>query len=146
MSNIGTLALTKKDTSSLKNFEYKLVRLNIGNAWHMLSAQAKNDVMVQVKIHIGSQAGGALVSAIPSGGHLATVALVATVLGVEIIQNIRKWWKGEISGECCAKCIIDASVTVSAGVGGGILGGIGSSAAAVILCGLGSIGISISAV
>jgi hypothetical protein len=49
--------------------------------------------MVQLKIHIGSQACEAHLSVIQSGGHLATVALVATLLDVEIIQNIRKFCK-----------------------------------------------------
>ena len=144
VSNLDILALTRKDTSSLKLFEYKLAKLNIGNSWHLLPTQTKEDVMVQVKIHLGSQVGGALVSVIPSGGEVVTIVLVATVLGLEAIRSIRKWWKGEISGERCAKSIIDASVTVTAGVGGGIVGGIGGSAAAVTLLGLGPLGIAIS--
>jgi hypothetical protein len=98
--------------------------------------------MVQVKIHLGSQVGGALISAIPSGGHVVTGLLLATVLGVEAIQSIRKWWKGEISGERCTKNIIDTAVPATAGVTGGIIGGIGGSAAAVSLFAFPPIGIA----
>ena len=99
VSNISALALTKKDLSNIEIFETKIAKLTIGNAWHRLPTQTKHDIMVQVKIHLGSQVGGALISAIPSGGHVVTGLLLATVLGVEAIQSIRKWWKGEISGE-----------------------------------------------
>jgi len=34
-------------------------------------------------------------------------------LGVDVIQNIRRWWKGEISGKRCVKNIIDSGVGVT---------------------------------
>lgn len=45
-------------------------------------------------------------------------------LSSEAYNNIKRWWRGEISGERCAKNVIDAMVTTAAGVGGGLSGAV----------------------
>ena len=56
------------------------------------------------------------------GGQFAMYALAAVYLCYHALENIKKWWKGEISGKRCVKNIIVSSSTALAGVGGGILG------------------------
>ncbi|XP_052251115.1 uncharacterized protein LOC127858182 [Dreissena polymorpha] len=53
---------------------------------------------------------------------LVRVGLVAAYLAYDVIVNIRRWWKGEISGTRCVKNIIDNGVSVAAGIAGGIGG------------------------
>ena len=59
---------------------------------------------------------------IASGQKVAVAALAALQLGWEAIQNLRRWWKGEISGKRCAKNIVDSSFSIGMGVVGGIGG------------------------
>ena len=56
------------------------------------------------------------------------MALVAVFLAADIIINIRRWWKGEITGVRCVKNILDNGVSVAAGIAGGIGGEIGGAA------------------
>ena len=53
---------------------------------------------------------------------LVGVALVATYLAFDVIYNIRRWWRGEISGKRCAKNIVDCGASVAAGLAGGVGG------------------------
>ncbi|XP_060599855.1 uncharacterized protein LOC132753408 isoform X2 [Ruditapes philippinarum] len=50
------------------------------------------------------------------------VAFEKVYLAANVIMNIKRWWKGEITGVRCAKNIIDCGVRVAAGIGGGIGG------------------------
>ena len=59
---------------------------------------------------------------IHTGRRATVVALAALQLSYEAIQNLRRWWKGEISGKRCAKNIVDATFSIAAGVGGGFAG------------------------
>ncbi|XP_072398105.1 uncharacterized protein [Diabrotica undecimpunctata] len=56
------------------------------------------------------------------GGAVVTVALASIQLTYEAIINIKRWWKGEISGKRCCKNIIDSLATISGSVGGGFAG------------------------
>ena len=64
---------------------------------------------------------------------LVRVSLVVVFLAADILMNIRRWWKGEITGIRCVKNIIDNG----AGVAAGIVGGIGGE---MIGAAIGSIG------
>ncbi|XP_055344296.1 uncharacterized protein LOC129592310 [Paramacrobiotus metropolitanus] len=55
-------------------------------------------------------------------GRMAPVALAAVALSLEAMQNITRWWKGEISGQRVAKNLIDCSVTLVAGGSAGLAG------------------------
>jgi hypothetical protein len=66
------------------------------------------------------------------GGNIVMVALAGLSLGYEAIKNLRRWWKGEITGERCAKNVVDASVAIVAGIGGGIGGAVIGSLAGPI--------------
>ncbi|XP_072021719.1 uncharacterized protein [Amphiura filiformis] len=57
-----------------------------------------------------------------SAQPLVRVALVTAYLAYDIIKNIRRWWKGEITGIRCVKNIIDNGVSVAAGLAGGVGG------------------------
>jgi len=50
-------------------------------------------------------------------------------LGWDVIQNLRRWWKGEISGKRCVKNIIDCSVGITTGF---VAGAVGSSAGTLV--------------
>lgn len=56
------------------------------------------------------------------GGNVVMVGLAGIYLTVQVVQHIRQWRRGEISGVRCAKNIIDSTFTVGAGVGGGVAG------------------------
>ena len=78
-------------------------------------------------------ASGALVAVRKTSGSVVVVALAALELGYEAINNIRRWWKGEISGRRCAMSIVDSAISIAAGAAGGLggaalLGAIGSVA------------------
>lgn len=49
-------------------------------------------------------------------------ALITACLANEVLQNIKRWWNGEIPGTLCVKNIIDSGVGVAGGVAGGIGG------------------------
>lgn len=57
-----------------------------------------------------------------SARPVVRVALVVVVLAWDVIKNISRWWKGEISGARCVKNIIDCGVSVAAGIAGGMGG------------------------
>ena len=68
---------------------------------------------------------GMIFQSAPSGvimamGELAIVAddvlLVATQLVKEVINNMRLWWNGEISGERCAKNVLEISAALVGGL------------------------------
>ncbi|XP_052782488.1 uncharacterized protein LOC128218814 [Mya arenaria] len=50
------------------------------------------------------------------------VDLVVCSLAFDVIQNIKRWWKGEISETRCVKNILDCGLSVAAGIVGGIGG------------------------
>ncbi|XP_072021757.1 uncharacterized protein [Amphiura filiformis] len=54
--------------------------------------------------------------------EVVAVGLVAACLAYDVIKNIRRWWRGEISGKRCLKNIIDCGVGVAAGLAGGVGG------------------------
>ncbi|XP_052783562.1 uncharacterized protein LOC128219683 isoform X2 [Mya arenaria] len=54
--------------------------------------------------------------------QVTRVALAASVLAKDVLLNIQRWWKGEISGKRCVKNILDCGVTVAAGLVGGAIG------------------------
>lgn len=56
------------------------------------------------------------------GGKVVTVALASAYLTYETVKNIRRWWKGEISGKRCLKNIIDTGFTITGGLAGGVAG------------------------
>jgi len=57
-----------------------------------------------------------------------------------VIRNIRRWWKGEISGKRCAKSVVDSFVCLGAGVGGCVAGAaVGSSFAPVLGTAIGAV-------
>lgn len=58
------------------------------------------------------------------------VAITTVCLSYEILQYIKRWWNGEISGSFCVKKIIDCG----AGVAGGVAGGIGFTMAGTWMC------------
>lgn len=64
-----------------------------------------------------------------AGGAVVMVGLAAVYIGVILFRNIRRWWRGEISGKRMAKNVVDAFVTT----GAGIVGGLAGSAAGVAL-------------
>lgn len=45
-----------------------------------------------------------------------------TNLTFEAWNNLKLWWRGEISGKSCAKTIIDSLAGIAGGYGGGIAG------------------------
>ena len=51
-----------------------------------------------------------------------SVGLAGVFLAAHGIYTMRRWWKGEISGERCAKIIMDSFLTAAGGVGGGMAG------------------------
>jgi DnaJ domain len=55
-------------------------------------------------------------------GKVVPVVLVGVYLAYDVISNMRRWWKGEISGRRCAKNIIDNGIGLAAGIGGGVGG------------------------
>ena len=57
-----------------------------------------------------------------SAGKVVAVSIVAVALAWDVIQNINRWWKGEISGVRCIKHVIDDTIGAAAGVGGGFAG------------------------
>lgn len=58
-------------------------------------------------------------------GHAVAPSTLAPIsLSFEAIQNILRWWNGEISGARCAKNIVDSMVAI----GGGVAGGMGGAA------------------
>lgn len=67
------------------------------------------------------------------GGTLVTVTISASYLSGEAYQNIRDWWKGEISGRRCAKNMVDTLARVGGAWAGGSVG-------AVLLTPLGPVG------
>ncbi len=57
-----------------------------------------------------------------------------------ILNDIRRWWVGEITGERCVKNVIDNGVTVAAGLGGGSGGGtLGATVGTAISPGFGTV-------
>ena len=55
-------------------------------------------------------------------GKVVPVVLAGVYLAYDVISNMRRWWKGEISGTRCAKNIIDNGIGLVAGIGGGVGG------------------------
>ena len=55
-------------------------------------------------------------------GKMVGVTLAAVYLSYEIYHDIRRWWKGGISGKRCAKNVIDGIASKAAGAGGAITG------------------------
>jgi hypothetical protein len=53
---------------------------------------------------------------------MVSVGLLAVYLTYEAWNNIKLWWRGEISGKRCAKSIIDSLAGAAGGIGGGIGG------------------------
>ncbi len=76
-----------------------------------------------------------IVTASPYGKYIS-VGLLAVFLTYDIWNNVRRWWKGEITGEQCAKNIINSC----AGVAGGIAGGyVGAKVGSCIAPGIGTV-------
>jgi hypothetical protein len=50
---------------------------------------------------------------------MVPVFLVGAYLAADVICNMQRWWKGEISGQRCAKNIIDSGIGLAAGIAGG---------------------------
>ena len=72
------------------------------------------------------------------------MALVAGFLAYDIINNLRRWWKNEITGKRCVKNILDNGVAVAAGVIGGMGGEIAGAAVGGAV--LGPVGMAAGAV
>lgn len=66
--------------------------------------------------------GGKALAIAQKAQPVVRVALVVVALAWNVIKNIRRWWKGEISGKRCLKNIIDCGIGVAAGIGGGVGG------------------------
>lgn len=66
------------------------------------------------------------VSKLPAG-KMVPVGLQAINLTFEAWNNLKLWWRGEISGKRCAKNIIDSLAGIAGGYGGGIAGAWGRS-------------------
>ncbi len=63
-----------------------------------------------------------------TSGKIVAVGLVAVYLAFEAWNNLKLWWKGEITGIRCAKNVIDSLAGMTAGAVGGIAGAaVGSS-------------------
>ncbi|CAB3985279.1 Hypothetical predicted protein [Paramuricea clavata] len=71
-----------------------------------------------------------------TGGTVVMVALAAVYLTYNAYDNIRRWWKGEISGKRCIKNVLDATFTIGAGMAGGAagaaIGSVGGPVGAVV--------------
>ena len=57
-----------------------------------------------------------------AGGTVVMVGLAAVYLAYSAYSNIRRWWKGEITGKRCLKNVLDSTFTVGAGIGGSVGG------------------------
>ena len=53
---------------------------------------------------------------------LVPVTIVGVHLGWETVQNLRAWWKGELSGKRCLKNLLDDLAAVVGGFGGAAVG------------------------
>jgi hypothetical protein len=53
---------------------------------------------------------------------MVSVGLLAVYLTIEAWNNLKLWWRGEISGKRCAKSIIDSLAGVAGGIGGAAMG------------------------
>ena len=94
------------------------------NAVSRLSPKAFNTLSGVVQKMPGplSRFGGRALTQARNAQPVVKVALVAVYLANDIILNIRRWWKGEITGKRCVKNIIDNGVGVAAGFGGAYVG------------------------
>lgn len=57
-----------------------------------------------------------------AAGKFLRVALFIVVLSWDIIQNIKRWWRGDISDTRCVKNITDCGLSAAAGIAGGFCG------------------------
>jgi len=117
-----TTSLARVPQSSLvvthMNFGYAVSRLSPN---HYDALMKFIDSWCRENSQVAIRAQGALVKA-RAGRAMVRVALVVAYLAFEVINNIRQWWKGEISGIRCAKNIIDCGVSVAAGIVCGVSG------------------------
>ena len=93
--------------ASMLQVAYNVSRSVLGESWA---------VAVQESVSNSLQAARGAAS------KMVPVILVGVFLAADVISNMRRWWKDEISGQRCAKNIIDSGVGLAAGIGGGFGG------------------------
>jgi hypothetical protein len=103
----------------------------------LLINAAENTVGTDLALTLSQRFNNLLqVSRYPAAGKMVSVGLLAVYLTIEVWNNLKLWWRGEISGKRCAKNIIDSLAIVAGGYGGGM---VGAAAGAYIFPGVGTV-------
>jgi len=97
---------------------------SLASAWDQIPAAGRAE-MIYIMRRIASNQ--TLVSAADevfgmvdkAGGNAVMVGLAVIHLSWTAITNLRRWWKGEISGKRCVKNVMDSLLTLGAGMCGG---------------------------
>jgi hypothetical protein len=83
---------------------------------------AENTVGTDLALTLSQRFNNLLQVSRSPAGKMVSVGLLAVYLTIEAWNNLKLWWRGEISGKRCAKNIIDSLAGVAGGYGGGIAG------------------------
>jgi hypothetical protein len=101
--------------------------MGLAKAWSLIPHSSRGEILALIPRIITNRQVVSAVDEVVSlvnrtGGNIVMVALAAISLTYEAIKNLRRWYRGEISGRRCAKNIVDASVSIGAGAAGGFAG------------------------
>ena len=101
--------------------------VGFARAWSLIPDSSRQQIMALIPRLINNRSMlnsvDEVVSLFSKGaGDVVMVGLAAVALAYDVWLNIKRWWKGEISGVRCLKNIIDSGVSIVSGVGGGLAG------------------------
>ena len=101
--------------------------VGLARAWSLIPRESQAKIMdVIPKLATNKQVVSAADEVVglvnSSSGPLVMVGLAVLQLGYDVVNNLRRWWNDEITGERCLKNIIDSGLTVTSGVAGGVAG------------------------
>jgi len=123
--------LTELDMSKLvmrfDNCTTLSIQMGLARAWNVIPKSTQTAVAKMIKLiakrqPLFSAADEAVSLFSKAGGNVVMVGLATAQLSYEVVQSIRRWLRGEISGKRCCKNVVDAAATLTAGMGGGIAG------------------------
>ncbi|XP_057315558.1 uncharacterized protein LOC130656675 [Hydractinia symbiolongicarpus] len=118
-----------------QNYHFSVAKLQISKSfpelakiWEIIGVEGQKELLPMIKevclslhsknlVLVADELTGLVTK---HGGTPIMVALSSVYLAYDAVINIRRWWKGEITGVRCVKNIIDTASGLTGGAGGGL--------------------------
>ncbi len=119
--------LTKPDLAKTSSL------MGLVNAWPVIPNHSKTLIMNFIRSYLPKNAVVAVQFCVDNvetfGTGLVSAALASVHLSAKVCEEIRRWWRGEISGLRCSQNIVNDTFAVAAGGVGAVAGGFYGSVA-----------------